>query len=87
MTRNRTIQIRKALLGTDQVRKAIQKQKQSTPIFFMENQMVFEVLTESIAVGHKQKSMIHAKNILLTSIREDVELHGEFVQIINELRA
>ncbi|MHA2218068.1 MAG: hypothetical protein ACXACY_19205 [Candidatus Hodarchaeales archaeon] len=85
--RNRNIQIRKALMGPDKVRQAIQKQKQSTPIFFMENEMVFEVLTENIAVGHKQRSMIHANNILKASIREDVELHGAFVQIINELRA
>lgn len=80
-------QIRKALMGADAVRKAIQSQRKTSPIFFMENSMRFDLLTEAISVGHKRVAKTHLDIVINASIQDDVELHRDFVNLIKTLKA
>lgn len=80
-------QIRPALIGAEAVRKAIASQRRTSPIFFLENSMRFDMLAEAIGVGHKRVANTHLNIVITASIQDDVELHRDFVNLINTLKA
>jgi len=87
MKKVRKPQIRKELINPDIVRDAIKTQQRTAPVFFIENGMSFDLLTESIAVGQISRAMMHLNAIIKSGIQEDIDFHPKFISLIKQLKA